>query len=193
VLIYHTRWEHRVPYNNTNSTHTHTHAMHTHTLHGCGKDSLEIAIEEANFDDSLKRHGRIRVAEWLRQIVQNRWASIGKCSFVKWFCVYKWQMMLSVTQGSVVVFSDRNQLQILEESNQKSEQRWVCSAWVIGCLYVRHTHTYTHTMTCTCSHTHTHTHTCMFTCTHTHTCMCIHVNMHTCNEMCLKLHLMQQN
>ena len=32
--IYHTRWEHRALYNNTNHTHTRTHArtqMHTHT------------------------------------------------------------------------------------------------------------------------------------------------------------------
>ena len=35
--IYHTRWQHRALYNNTNHTHTHTHARtraHTHT-HAC--------------------------------------------------------------------------------------------------------------------------------------------------------------
>ena len=31
--IYHTRWQHRALYNNTNHTHTHTHT-HTHSVGG---------------------------------------------------------------------------------------------------------------------------------------------------------------
>ena len=47
--IYHTRWEHRVLYNNTNHTHTHTHT-HTHSASDEGisravKNSLEIIIK----------------------------------------------------------------------------------------------------------------------------------------------------
>ena len=43
VPIYHTRWQHRALYNNTNHTHTHTHTdAHTHSVkqgdrQGCEK------------------------------------------------------------------------------------------------------------------------------------------------------------
>ena len=106
--IYHTRWQHRALYNNTNHTHTHmhirtharthththTHARaHTHTVsdEGMGravKNSLEIVIKQVRLEGGFKRGGRIRVAECLRQIVPDRWASIRKRSFTKCFCVY---------------------------------------------------------------------------------------------------------
>ena len=94
--IYHTRWEHRALYNNTNHTHTcmqaHTHAhIHTHTHAQCRtavKNSLEIIIQQVRLEGSFERGGRIRVAESLRQIVPDRWASISKRSFTKWSCVY---------------------------------------------------------------------------------------------------------
>ena len=50
--------------------------------------SLEIIIKQVRHEGGFKRGGRIRVAECLRQIVPNRWASIRKRSFTKCFCVY---------------------------------------------------------------------------------------------------------
>ena len=38
----------------------------------------------------FERGGRIRVVECLRQIVPDRWASIRKRSFTKYFCEYGW-------------------------------------------------------------------------------------------------------
>ena len=111
--IYHTRWQHRALYNNTNppAPHTHTHDMHarththiharthvrarthTHTVSNEGmgravKNSLEIVIKQMRLEGGFKRGGRIRVAECLRQIVPDRLASIRKRSFTKCFCVY---------------------------------------------------------------------------------------------------------
>ena len=40
-------------------------------------------------EGGFERGGRIRVAECLRQIVPDSWASIRKRSFTKCFCVYK--------------------------------------------------------------------------------------------------------
>ena len=88
--IYHTRWQHRALYNNTNHTHTHTHT-HTVSDEGMGravKNSLEIIIKQVRLEGGFKRGGRIKVAECLRQIVPDRWASIRKRSFTKCFCVY---------------------------------------------------------------------------------------------------------
>ena len=45
-------------------------------------------IEQVRLEGGFKRGGRIRVAECLRQIVPDRWASIRKRSFAKCFCVY---------------------------------------------------------------------------------------------------------
>ena len=53
-----------------------------------GKDSLEIIIKQVRLEGGFERGGRIRVAERLRQIVPDRWASIRKRSFTKCFCVY---------------------------------------------------------------------------------------------------------
>ena len=53
-----------------------------------GKDSLEIIIKLVRLEGGFERGGRIRVAECLRQIVPDRWASIRKRSFTKCFCVY---------------------------------------------------------------------------------------------------------
>ena len=81
--IYHTRWQHRALYNNTNCTHTHTHThthsrahthMHTHSHarahahtvsdEGMGravKNSFEIIIKQVRLKGSFERGGRIRV------------------------------------------------------------------------------------------------------------------------------------
>ena len=83
-------------YNNTNYTHARTHACtcaHTHTVsdEGMGravKNSLEIVIKQVRLEGGFERGGRIRVAGCLRQIVPDRWASIRKRSFTKYFCVY---------------------------------------------------------------------------------------------------------
>ena len=48
--IYHTRWERRVLYNNTNNTHTHRHWTGEYR-HLCEEDSLEIVIEEASLEE----------------------------------------------------------------------------------------------------------------------------------------------
>ena len=79
-------------YNKTNNTHTCARAC-THSRIGRGvgtavKNSLEIIIKEVRLEGGLKRRGRFKVAEFLRQIVPNRWASIRKRSFTKCFCVY---------------------------------------------------------------------------------------------------------
>ena len=42
------------------------------------KNSLEIVIKQVRLEGGFKREGRIRVAECLRQIVPDRWASIRK-------------------------------------------------------------------------------------------------------------------
>ena len=52
------------------------------------KKSLEIIIKQVRLEGGFERGGRIRMAECLRQIVPNRWASIRKRSFTKCFCVY---------------------------------------------------------------------------------------------------------
>ena len=70
--IYHTRWQHRALYNNTNYTHTHTtHTCvcahthtHTHTVsdEGMGravKNSLEIIIKQVHLEGGFERGGRI--------------------------------------------------------------------------------------------------------------------------------------
>ena len=50
--IYHTKWQHRALYNNTNHTHAHTHThTHTHSVErgdgqGYKKNSLEIIIKQ---------------------------------------------------------------------------------------------------------------------------------------------------
>ena len=52
------------------------------------RNSLEIVIKQVRLEDGFERGDRIRVAECLRQIVPDRWASIRKRSFTKCFCVY---------------------------------------------------------------------------------------------------------
>ena len=52
------------------------------------ENSLEIFIKQVPLKDGFERGGKIRVAECLRQIVPDRWASIRKRSFTKCFCVY---------------------------------------------------------------------------------------------------------
>ena len=53
------------------------------------KNSLEIVIKQVRLEGGFERGGRIRVAECLRQIVPDRWASLRKSSFTKCFCVYR--------------------------------------------------------------------------------------------------------
>ena len=73
--------------------HARTHARtHTHASdEGIGpavKNSLEIIIKQVRLGGGFERGGRFKVAEFLRLIVPNRWASIRKRSFTKCFCVY---------------------------------------------------------------------------------------------------------
>ena len=53
------------------------------------KNSLEIIIKQVSLEGGFERGGRIRVAECLRQIVSDGWASIRERSFTKCFCVYR--------------------------------------------------------------------------------------------------------
>ena len=52
------------------------------------KNSLEIIIKQVRLGGDFKRGGRIRLAECLRQIVPDRWASVRKRSVTECFCVY---------------------------------------------------------------------------------------------------------
>ena len=52
------------------------------------KNSLEVIIKQVRLEGGFERGGRIRVAECLKQIVPDRWASIRKRSFTKCFSVY---------------------------------------------------------------------------------------------------------
>ena len=52
------------------------------------KNSLEIVIKQVRLEGGFEGGGKIRVAECLRQIVPDRWASIRKRSFTKCFCVH---------------------------------------------------------------------------------------------------------
>ena len=45
-------------------------------------------MKQVRLEGGFKSGGRIRVAECLRQIVPDRWASIRKRFFTKCFCVY---------------------------------------------------------------------------------------------------------
>ena len=84
--IYHTRWQHRVLYNNTNHmharahTHTHTHRVSDDGMGRAVKNRLEIIIKQVRLEGGFERGGRIRVAECLRQIVPDRWARLRKRS-----------------------------------------------------------------------------------------------------------------
>ena len=40
------------------------------------KNSLEISIKQVRLEGGFERRGRIRVVEWWRQLVPDRWASI---------------------------------------------------------------------------------------------------------------------
>ena len=52
-------------------------------------DSLEIVIEQVGLEGGFERGRRLRVAECLKQTVPNRWASVRKWSFSRYFCVYR--------------------------------------------------------------------------------------------------------
>ena len=97
ALIYHTRWQHRALYNNTNHTHacTRTHTVSDEEMGRAVKNGSEIIIKQVCLEGGFERGGRIRVAECLRQIVPDRWASIRKRSFTKCFCVYKTKVCVS--------------------------------------------------------------------------------------------------
>ena len=73
-------------------THTHTYACTHAPDEGRGMavtSSLEIIIKQVHLEGGFNRGGRIRVADCLRQIVPNRWASIRKWSFTQFF-VFTW-------------------------------------------------------------------------------------------------------
>ena len=80
VPMYHTVWECRVLYNNSNNKHTHT-WVHVGwwgvVRHSCEKDSLEI-VEQVCVEGGIERGGGNRVVECLRQALPNSWASIRK-------------------------------------------------------------------------------------------------------------------
>ena len=82
VPIYSKRWECRYFTKTQPHPHTHTPQPHTHMCarwgdkHSCQKDNLETVTEQVCLESSLKRGGRIRVAECLQQIVLNGWASV---------------------------------------------------------------------------------------------------------------------
>ena len=76
--IYDSRWQHRALYNNTNHTHTHARTVSDDGMGRAVKNSLEIIIKKVRLEGGFERGGRIRVAECLRQIVPDRWASIRK-------------------------------------------------------------------------------------------------------------------
>ena len=76
--IYHTKWQHRALYNNTNHTHTHTHTASDEGIGRAVKNSVEIITKQVCLEGGFERGGRIRVAECLRQIVPDRWASVRK-------------------------------------------------------------------------------------------------------------------
>ena len=59
-------------------THTHTHTESDEGMGRAVKNSLEIIIKQVRLQGGFERGGRIRVAECLRQIVPDRWASIRK-------------------------------------------------------------------------------------------------------------------
>ena len=109
VPIYHTRWQHRALYNNTNHTHMHAHThTHTHSVgrgdgQGCEKQFSNI--KQVRLEGGFERGGRIIVAECLRQIFPDRWASIRKRSFAKCFCLYTggWQRFVCQMQIIIVL------------------------------------------------------------------------------------------
>ena len=70
-------------------THKHTHTHWGLDTHGCERaDSLKIVTEQVGLEGSSERGRKLRVAECLKQTVPNRWASVRKWSFSRYFCVY---------------------------------------------------------------------------------------------------------
>ena len=66
--VYHTRWQHKALYNNTNYTHT----ASDEGISRAVKNSFEIIIKQVCLEGDFERGGRIGVAECLRQIVPDR-------------------------------------------------------------------------------------------------------------------------
>ena len=52
------------------------------------ENSLEIIIKQVRLESGFERGGGIGVAECLRQIVPDRWASVRKRSFTKCCCFF---------------------------------------------------------------------------------------------------------
>ena len=78
-ILYDNKTNNVTLYNNTNNTRARV---------GHGEKSLEMVIKHVRLEGGFKRGGRIRLAESLSQTVPDRWASVRKRSFIKWFCVY---------------------------------------------------------------------------------------------------------
>ena len=89
-------------YNNTKHTHIHTHTqMSDEGMGRAVKNSLEIIIKQVRLEGGFERGGRIRVAECLRQIVPDRWASIRIMYFTPMFvCLHKGDKGSCVGWGS---------------------------------------------------------------------------------------------
>ena len=80
--IYRTRCEHRALYKRTRTrTYMRMRARALRTREYIGtavRNNFEMTIEQVCLEGGFKRGGTIRVAECLRQIVPNRWASVRK-------------------------------------------------------------------------------------------------------------------
>ena len=74
--------------------------------HSCQKDNLETVTEQVCLESSLKRGGRIRVAECLQQIVLNGWASVRMflCLHKGWqrFRCRMWIVIVKTTQEALL-------------------------------------------------------------------------------------------
>ena len=101
LRMYCSRWEHKALYNNIKNTHSHTHTWthtHTHTHRHASDRRIGTAVKKTPFflsffiepvclEGGFKTGSRIRVAECLRQIAPNRWASVRKGFFTKCLCL----------------------------------------------------------------------------------------------------------
>ena len=67
----------------TTHAHMHLHMSDKGRATAVKKRSLEIIIKQVCLEGGFKRGGRMRVAECLRQIVPDRWASVKKKIFHK--------------------------------------------------------------------------------------------------------------
>ena len=83
--IYHTRWQHRVLYNNTNHTHTHMHARthahaHTHTHARTRTRTLTHTVSDEGMGRAVKNSleilNRCVLRAALKEEVESEWQSV---------------------------------------------------------------------------------------------------------------------